>query len=106
MSKDKAGFLENVATETSNKEEEGITQIDEITPEEIELGLRSIKNRKTPGPANLHIELLKAALFVVLDITANICKKCLDGDEPPWRRQDFITPIYKKGNLLSSKTFR
>ena len=67
--------------------------------EELNACLKSLKRNKTPGPANMNVEIWKTkALSAEL---LNVCNKVYDGDNPDiWHKSCTVpVPVRKKGNL-------
>lgn len=102
LTEDRDDFLE-----VQNREEEIDQRPPLITPEEVKKALGNMKNRKSPGPGGIYVELIKAAPGVLIEVLAHLFSKCLQGCEPPdeWKRA-VITSIFKKGNRRDCKNYR
>jgi sorting nexin-29 len=80
---------------------------DAISIDELNMVLKNIKNRKTPGSDGINTELIKYApqafLYRFLDFT-NICWRY--GHIPTERNEAVIVPIFKKGDRKDCNDYR
>ena len=74
---------------------------------EIELAIKSLKERKSPGCDNIQAEMIKASGEEGLDVYYRLCTKIWETGQWPmdWRRAIFI-PLPKKGDLQLCSYYR
>lgn len=86
----------------SNNNEEAI-----ISLEEVQEAIRRLKNRKSPGPDNIHNELLKYGGENLHEILTVMFNKILQEGKVPTEWKDSITvPIFKKGDKKTPDNYR
>ena len=79
----------------------------EITKEELEGALNSLKNGKAAGPDEIQAEAFKWADTKMIEALRSILNSCLNGGEIPEEWQEGrIVPIYKKGDPAEAANYR
>lgn len=78
-----------------------------INVEIIEKTIRSLKNRKSPGPGRINAELIKNGTSKLFRIITTTINKCISEELPPreWK-MGWITSRHKKGDRQKLENYR
>ena len=80
----------------------------DVTMEEVEIALKSMKPNKAPGPSGLNSDILKSGGKAVLEQLTNVLQQVMATEESPAEWKDSVTiPLYKgKGDPLQCGKYR
>ena len=69
--------------------------------------IKSLKNRKAPGPGDIPAELIKCGTDKLFLCIRDLMEKCIRGDEVPkeWK-ESWITATHKKGRKDDCENYR
>jgi len=78
-----------------------------LSKEDIEKGLRLLKNRKSPGPDGISNEMLKyGGTELILYLTQLFQQIVKLGDIPKTWKESIIIPLFKKGSKTNPENYR
>ena len=104
-------FSELLNVENESEMEEGIAvegPLQEVTIEEVQLALKSMKPNKAPGPSGLSTDILKSGGGIVVEQLTKVLKQVMTTEQSPTEWKESITiPIFKgKGDPLQCDKYR
>ena len=101
--------LLNVENESEREEGESVEgPLQEVTIEEVELALKSMKPNKAPGPSGLTVDVLKSAGVIAVEQLTKALNQVMATEKAPKEWKESITiPIFKgKGDPLQCDKYR